>query len=174
MWGEGDDEDWKNLWKFIYETTSDGAGSLLDGLGYEGFITNVFINSLTGNEWKNNIPIMQQITDLGGGGAEFVKYLVGDKEFGKLTKAEQKKIHTFFIVSGLYKQIDSWIATTKKENTKGEKDLFEAFMNQRTPEEKKQDLQRSNDWLFNLITTGSGDKKKKRRGRGRGGGGRFR
>ena len=87
MWGEGDDEDWKNLWKFIYETTSDGAGSLLDGLGYEGFITNVFINSLTGNEWKNNIPIMQQITDLGGGGAEFVKYLVGDKEFGKLTKA---------------------------------------------------------------------------------------
>ena len=43
-----------------------------------------------------------------------------------------------------------------------------------TPEEKKQDLQRSNDWLFNLITTGSGDKKKKRRGRGGGGGGRFR
>ena len=156
--GKGDDEDEKNTKKLIYETTSDGAGSLLDGFGYEGFILNILINSLTGNEWKNDIPIMQQIRDTGEGGAELVKFMTGDEKWGDLTKAEQKKIERFFAVSGLLKQIDSWVAAGR-----GEKDPFDAFMNQRTPEEKKKDLKRSNDWVWNMIEHGQGDKPKSKR-----------
>ena len=113
------------------------------------------INSLTGNEWKNDIPIMQQINDFGEGGSEMFKWITEGKEFSKLSKAKQKKIETFFIISGFLKQLNSW-----RDVGKGEKDPFDAFMNQRTPEEKKEDLKRSNDWVWNMIMYGKGDKKK--------------
>ena len=89
---------------------------------------------------------------------ELVKFMTGDEKWGDLTKAEQKKIERFFAVSGLLKQIDSWVAAGR-----GEKDPFDAFMNQRTPEEKKKDLKRSNDWVWNMIEHGQGDKPKSKR-----------
>ena len=83
----------------------------------------------------------------------------GDKEFKDLTKAKQKKIERFLVLSGFLKQIDSWVAVGR-----GEKDPFDAFMNQRTPEEKKKDLKRSNDWVWNMIEYGQGDKPKSKSG----------
>lgn len=157
--GAMSEDDEKELKRAGYDTLMDNTGSMLDGFGYEGFLLNVLLNKLKGDEWKNAIPLMQEILEIGEGGASGIKFLTNvyasGKEWDDLSDFEKSEIHRLFAASGIIKQFDSW-----KETVKGEKDFFDAFMNQPTKEKKEKYKKNQNDWLWNQME-GKSDKNSK-------------
>jgi len=167
--GAMSEDDEKELKRAGYETLMDNTGSMLDGFGYEGFLLNVLLNKLKGDEWKNAIPLMQQILDIAEGGASGIKFLTdmyaNGKEWDDLSDFEKSEIHRLFAVSGIKKQFDSWT-----EAIRGDKELFDAIMNLPTKEKKEKYKKNQNDWIWNQMEgrdNNKTNKKNKKRGSSR-------
>lgn len=58
---EYSDEEKKRMW---FDMRTDQAGAILQGLGISGFLADWGFNYATGNDWKNNIPVIKKMIEL--------------------------------------------------------------------------------------------------------------
>ena len=122
---EGEDEDIK---KGLYDTFMDNIQSLSSGAGYSGFIANTVISGARGDDWKNQLAIMQEILNVSKG-AELL--IMGDL-FDGITDKEAKQLLKTLPIDGIVSQ-----AMDLKKAAKGDKNIVEAIMGYKTKEEKK-------------------------------------
>ncbi len=127
--GEGDEEEFK---KGAYDTVMDNFQSLLSGTAYNGYLLNMLVSSMRGDDWKNELPIYQEMKRISDMAEVLISLRLEGKSPEDMTDAE---INT--IVKGL--PVDGFIKTFKDFNkaSKGEKSFGEAFMSWRSDEEKR-------------------------------------
>jgi hypothetical protein len=120
------------LKKGAYNTLMDNTQSILNGTGIHGIVGNWIINLLRDDEWKNNIPIMQQIGNVGGSAVGLVNLFSEGEDWDDLTEAEKEAIWNGLPFRSIRKQLKNF-----KMAKDGEKSLGDAIMNYKSEEEKK-------------------------------------
>lgn len=126
------EDDIDSLKKGAYDTAIDNTQSILSGFGEHGIIANFIINSFRGDDWKNDLPIIQELKNLGEGSAALFHFATTNKKWEDMTPSEQKKVFATVSAESIYKQYDNF-----KKYFNDEKDLVDAIMGYKTKEEKK-------------------------------------
>ena len=139
----GDEEEKGELSKGVYDTVMDNMQSVISGLDGKGILVNQLINAGRADDWKNNIPVMQQLEKFTSGAKSLGTFLNG-KEWDEMTDKEQKDLVLILPADGVYKQ---WKDMEKA--LAGEKTYVDALMGWKTKEEKKE--YKKDDVIYEFI-----------------------
>lgn len=106
--------------------------SLLSGMDYWGYLANFAINHARGDDWKNELPVIQELQRLAYGSSSLAIYLSSDGDWDDMSDKEKKEIEKMFPVDAIFKQIKDW-----KKYREGDKDFIDALMGYKNEQEKK-------------------------------------
>ena len=103
-----DEDDVDSLKKGVYDTVMDNMSSLLSGMDYWGYLANFAINHARGDDWKNELPVIQELQRLAYGSSSLAIYLSSDGDWDDMSDKEKKEIEKMFPVDAIFKQIKDW------------------------------------------------------------------
>tara|TARA_R110000803_G_scaffold16197_8_gene44491 strand:+ start:1146 stop:8096 length:6951 start_codon:yes stop_codon:yes gene_type:complete len=139
---EGDEDDFN---KGLYDTAMDNVQSTLNGVGMSGVILNLMISEARDDEWKNSIPIMQKLREIGRGGPATIDWMRGEKDWDYMTDAEKKAVWGTLPINSLIKMRNNIIKASE-----GEKGFWEALMNWNTKKEREE-FRPKNDMIYKAV-----------------------
>jgi len=143
--GFDDEEEAK---KGVYATIADNIQSILNGFGMTGIVTNFAINNLRGEDWKNTIPLLQEIGNISGSISTAAEVMAIGKPWDELSDSEKNKIIKLIPADSFLKQ---WSNLEKAAKDEDGKDFFDAVFNWTTEEEAAK-YPDKNDKLWKIIT----------------------
>ena len=80
LWGsEGDDEEFNEEARVIYDLTMDETQSVAQGFGIPGFILDQAINHARQDDWKNNVPLIDFLLNISEAGSSVFNRYVNDE-----------------------------------------------------------------------------------------------
>jgi hypothetical protein len=127
-----DEDDVESLKKGTYDTVMDNMSSLLSGLDYWGYIANFAINHARGDDWKNELPVIQEVQRLAYGASSLAVYLSSGGDWDSMSDKEKKEIEKMIPADAIFKQFRDW-----SKYREGDKDFIDALMGYKNDQEKK-------------------------------------
>jgi hypothetical protein len=144
-------EDEKEAKKGTYDLLMDNLQSLLMGVGSTGFLANFGINVARGDEWKNNLPIVQEVGRVSNGAVAMAVWLAGGastKSWDKMSKTEKSAFKKMTHVDGFIKFAEDLIYYFDGKDK--DKTWVDVFAGWKTKEQKKSHRPKK-DMIYPII-----------------------
>jgi len=118
--------------KGMYDTAMDSNQSLISGLGYNGVLLNYIVSLTRGDEWKNELPLSQELEVLSKAANVIMTNYMQGKNPKDMTDSEIKVLMKSIPMNGFLKTIKDF-----EKASKGEKTFTESVMGWKSDSEKK-------------------------------------
>ena len=141
----GDEDDIEGIKKGAYNTALDNTQSILNGFGEHGVILNFIINSMRGDDWKNTIPVLQEMRYLADGVGGALHLWMTGKEWDDLTDKEKRTIRDASASRSIRKTYERLVKAAEEDT-----DFVNAVMNYKSKEER-QNFKPKDDKIYEIL-----------------------
>lgn len=141
----GDEDDIEGIKKGAYNTALDNTQSILNGFGEHGIVLNFIINSMRGDDWKNTIPVLQELNYLADGVGGALHLWMTGKEWEDLTDKEKRTIKDASATRSIRKTYERLVEAAEKDT-----DFVNAVMNYKSKEERM-GFKPKDDKIYEII-----------------------
>jgi len=144
MDSEDDDKKQQAQYK-AYRLTKDNLQAKFDGMGMNGVLLNQSLNVLTGEDWKNGIPMAEGLKDITTTGGGLMRWALTAKSWDELSDSEKRNINAGSPLQSLDKQNENF-----KKLLKGDKTITNFILN-RTGDDEESKFKEKEDILWKKL-----------------------